>query len=92
MKEWETMEGSESQTLQPLGESSTSVSWAMKADLAMRDGYLVEACSRQEAKLTSLGSKSRDPEEAKLSELDSLDWGFEFFLPFEGISGSNRSK
>ena len=59
-REEASMEGSESQILQPLELRSTSTSFPMKADLLIREGYLVEASSREEARESSVSSKLRE--------------------------------
>lgn len=67
MKEEATMEGSESQILNPLEAwsraSSTEVSWPMKAEVPINEGYLLEASSREHIKSISAGSVSKARDE-----------------------------
>ena len=94
-----TMEGSESQILQPLDSRSTSITLPMKADFPINAGYLVEASSKDHTRFSSLTSKLGEGindgvrgDAADKSPFSSLDCAFEFFLVFEGISPTISSK
>ncbi|KAG6641111.1 hypothetical protein CIPAW_09G050100 [Carya illinoinensis] len=90
--EEETMELSESQILQPLGSRTTPATLPMIADLPMRAGNLVEACSRKQKRSSSLVPRSiegvdegveGDAEQS--SAFDSLDCALECFFVLGGI-------
>lgn len=88
-----TIEGSESQILQPFESGSTPVTRPMKADFPIREGHLLEASSRYRRRSSSLISKSgggvntdETDGDSDLSEYESFDNDLECFFVFEGIS------
>lgn len=94
LKEDEFMEGSESQILNPSESCRASVAWPMKADFPMRDGYFLEASSRQSTNSFSLASVSGVcgddgiRGDSKHSEFETFDGVFDCFLAFGGMSKS----
>lgn len=88
-----TMEGSESQILQPLASASTSETRPTTADLPIRHGNLAEAAWRATGISSSPATSESAKEEAgdgvrgdaQGSEPGSLDWGLECFFLLEGI-------